>query len=238
MGSALHNILFVIEGDKEESVVKNLQKVFFGEKTIITCVFGTVVYALYKEISADTDLDVFPLLQKRLKELEGFTRDSFSEVYLFFDYDKHASNASDTKLEALLNTFDNETENGKLYVSYPMLEALKHCNNLACFKDLIAKCSPDYKKQVNREGASKYIDFNTYDKKVWSELTEAHLCKMNYIVTDNYSFPTDYFLQSLIFEKQKVKYGAKDDKTVAVLSAFPIFIYDYFGSITLEEKLK
>ena len=26
----------------------------------------------------------------------------------------------------MLNKFDNETENGKLYISYPMVEALKH----------------------------------------------------------------------------------------------------------------
>ena len=61
MDSVSHNILFVIEGSKEESVVRSLETVFFGKKTIITLVFGTVIYALYKAISEDADLEVFPL---------------------------------------------------------------------------------------------------------------------------------------------------------------------------------
>lgn len=158
-----------------------MQKVLFDDKTVITCVFGTVVYALYNEIKEDSDLDVFTLLKSRIRELQKFDRNTFSEIYLFFDYDAHASNASNTKLEVLFSTFDNETENGKLYVSYPMLESLKHYTTLQDFKTKIAKCNEQYKKQVNRECDPKYIDFNRYDKEIWRELSEAHLCKMNYI---------------------------------------------------------
>lgn len=55
MDSVSHNILFVIEGSKEESVVRSLETVFFGKKTIITLVFGTVIYALYEAINEDAD---------------------------------------------------------------------------------------------------------------------------------------------------------------------------------------
>ena len=69
-----------------------------------------------------------------------------------------------------------------------------------------------------------------YDRVVWIELLRAHLYKMNYIVADNYNFPTQYFSQLSIFEKQLEKYLIKTEKRVAVLSAFPIFVYDYFGN--------
>ena len=236
MDLASNNILFVMEGKREESVVESMQKVLFDDKTVITCVFGTVVYALYNEIKEDRDLDVFTLLKSRIKELQKFDRNTFSEIYLFFDYDAHASNASNTKLEVLFSTFDNETENGKLYVSYPMLEALKHYTTLQDFKTKIAKCNDQYKKQVNRECDPKYIDFNRYDKEIWGKLSEAHLCKMNYIVTDDYKFPTEYFSQSSIFEKQKEKYKVPNE--VGVLSAFPVFLYDEFGREKLLRKLK
>lgn len=230
MDSVSHNILFVIEGSKEESVVRSLETVFFDKKTIITLVFGTVIYALYKAINEDADLEVFPLLKKRVKGLENYNRNSFSDIYLFFDYDAHATNASDVKMEKLLNTFDNETENGKLYVSYPMLESLKHYRNFEDFKILTAKCSPEYKKEVNNYCSERYIDFKMYDRVVWIELLRAHLYKMNYIVADSYNFPTQYFSQLSIFEKQLEKYLIKTEKRVAVLSAFPIFVYDYFGN--------
>ena len=215
MDSVSHNILFVIEGSKEESVVRSLETVFFGKKTIITLVFGTVIYALYKAINEDADLEVFPLLKKRVKGLENYNRNSFSDIYLFFDYDAHATNASDVK---------------KLYVSYPMLESLKHYRNFEDFKILTAKCSPEYKKEVNNYCLERYIDFKMYDRVVWIELLRAHLYKMNYIVADNYNFPTQYFSQLSIFEKQLEKYLIKTEKRVAVLSAFPIFVYDYFGN--------
>ena len=49
MDSVSHNILFVIEGSKEESVVRSLETVFFGKKTIITLVFGTVFMPFIKQ---------------------------------------------------------------------------------------------------------------------------------------------------------------------------------------------
>ena len=221
MDLASSNSLFVMEGKREESVVESIQKVLFDDKTVITCVFGTVVYALYNEIKEDSDLDVFTLLKSRIRELQKFDRNTFSEIYLFFDYDAHASNASNTKLEVLFSTFDNETENGKLYVSYPMLESLKHYTTLQDFKTKIAKCNDQYKKQVNRECDPKYIDFNRYDKEIWRELSEA---------------PTEYFSQLSIFEKQKEKYKVPNE--VGVLSAFPVFLYDEFGREKLLRKLK
>ena len=61
-----------------------MQKVLFDDKTVITCVFGTVVYALYNQIKEDSDLDVFTLLKSRIRELQRFDRNTFSEIYLFF----------------------------------------------------------------------------------------------------------------------------------------------------------
>lgn len=63
------------------------------------------------------------------EQLAGLQRDDFSEIYLFFDYDGHQKNLGefDSKdaIEQMLISFDNETENGKLYISYPMVEALR-----------------------------------------------------------------------------------------------------------------
>ena len=72
---------------------------------------------------------------------ERFDREDFSEGYLFFDYDGHQKNLSkyDEKdaLEQMLMSFDNETENGKLYISYPMVEALRDFEPGICGKKRI-----------------------------------------------------------------------------------------------------
>ncbi len=52
---------------------------------------------------------------------------------------------------------------------------------------------------------------------------------MNYIFRNDFSIPSEMILQNAIFQKQVEKY-IKTDSTVAVLSAFPIFLFDYYGS--------
>ncbi len=79
-------------------------------------------------------------------ELENISKDQIAEIYLFFDYDKHASNSSDEKIKKMLEVFDNETEKGKLYISYPMIEAIKHIRRELDFKDTVAKSDSDYKR--------------------------------------------------------------------------------------------
>jgi len=65
-------------------------------------------------------------------------------------------------------------------------------------------------------------------KSKWIQIIIEHLKKMNYIVNDNYTIPTSIIPQIEIFVKQLEKH-INIDETVAVLSAFPIFIFDYYG---------
>ena len=69
------------------------------------------------------------------QQLKGVRRKDVAQIYLFFDYDGHATLADDDDMARMLAHFDNETENGKLYVSYPMAEALKHWQG---FQDSVA----------------------------------------------------------------------------------------------------
>ena len=92
------------------------------------------IYMLWKKLKADDfDTDIIEVLResnKKIREqLEGLSRDDFSEVFLFFDYDAHQTNLGKSDdgdvINHMLESFDNETENGKLYISYPMVEALR-----------------------------------------------------------------------------------------------------------------
>lgn len=232
--------LFVFEGQNTEiNIAKNLADKFSETFTDIfasddiKCAYCTTIYDLYNKILEDEYLDVFMLLKEKEfnKEiLKGFNRTDFAEIYLFFDYDGHAPIATDNKLAQVINMFNEETEYGKIFISYPMVEALKHYSNTIDFKNLKVKAKENinYKKIANLNCNIKYRDFNQYNENTWRELIEIHLKKMNFIVNDNYSIPHNSITQHEIFVNQLEKY-IKVDSTVAVLSAFPVFIFDYYG---------
>jgi hypothetical protein len=267
----MSKILFVFEGEKtEDTIVRSLETHLLSSKNlIIKCAFGAEIYQLYKEIKTDEDLDIFSLIKERdvnrSEVLKEFDKDDFGEIYLFFDYDAHATLAGsldqfgnpvvdgDEKLKDLLNFFDNETENGKLYISYPMVEALRHIKDYKTFNELVVKCKgkncqfrqtcsekdncinePHYKAVVDTENLTALRNVKTYTKEIWSNLIIAHLSKMNFIVNNKYEFPQKEETQKDIFAKQLEKHINHKCPMVAVLSAFPIFVFDYYGDKTSE----
>ena len=122
------HILFVFEGEKTENqIANNLLSFFIKEegKVVVKSAYKTDIYWLYSQIIEDGDLDIFHLLKEKNDHLKEYSRDIFSQIYLFFDYDGHISTASPEKVETLLTFFNEETDNGKLYISYPMVEAIK-----------------------------------------------------------------------------------------------------------------
>jgi len=229
-----NKILFVFEGENtEKQIIVNLTKYFINEQSSVHCAYCADIYQLYSKIAEDQDLDTFVLLKERNQNrdvLSKFTREDFAEIYLFFDYDGHAINASDDKIRDLLKMFDQETEAGKLYISFPMVEALKHISEHKEFKNLKVKAKEkiNYKKLVSDECLAKLKNLTLFTNEIWIDLIKCHLMKMNFIVNDNFIMPSIIIEQPTIFENQKAKY-IDIDSTVAVLSAFPIFLLDYYG---------
>lgn len=112
---------FIVEGEfREPQVIVNISKRFFnhGNCKLIPLPAGENIYMLWKKLEAD-----------------DFETDII-EVFLFFDYDAHQTNLGNADgqdaLKQMLESFDNETENGKLYVSYPMVEALRDYEPNVC----------------------------------------------------------------------------------------------------------
>ena len=145
--------LFVFEGNRAESkYVEKLEQNFLGKRISVKCVYDAEIYQLYKSLEKeDFDFDMVELLKERSEEnaelLKDYTRNSFAYIYLFFDYDAHSTLANDDKIKEMLKFFDNETENGLLYISYPMLEAIRHYRDMDSFKVLKVKCK---RKKIGR----------------------------------------------------------------------------------------
>lgn len=260
LNNELH--LFIFEGVRAESkYVDMLEQNFLEKRISVKCVYDAEIYQLYRQLKDEEfAIDMVDLLKERNKEnaelLRDYTRDSFAYIYLFFDYDAHSTLASDDKIVEMLNFFNNETENGLLYISYPMLEAIRHYKDMQSFKELTVKCKrvncpykgdcgeveecmkePHYKNVSASECQPQLTNINKFTKEVWQELIRAHVSKMNYLVHDVFDLPVLIEPQSVIFGKQLEKHINHKCPEVAVLSAFPIYVLDYYGVETLKKKL-
>ena len=91
---------FIVEGEfREPQVIDNISKRFFnhGNCKLIPLPAGENIYMLWKKLEADDfETDIIEVLRESSKELqkllEGLSREDFSEVFLFFDYDAHQTN--------------------------------------------------------------------------------------------------------------------------------------------------
>lgn len=231
-------ILMVFEGAKtEEQICNNLKKYFIEnpDNQITISVYGTVIYDLFDKLSSldlidNESLDVVSFLKEsgKFDNLESISNDKIGQVYLFFDYDGHDHRATNEKISQMLELFDNETEKGKLFISYPMVEAIKHLKEGIDFKDIIEKSNSSYKQLVSQNCDQHLTNLTILTADDWDRIIQEHSKKANFIVNGDFVFPSQIFEQSEIFNHQKEKF-IKPYNKVAVLASFPLFLLDYYG---------
>ena len=240
-------IVIISEGEKtEKRIISNLQREFEGlNNKIIFLSYKTNIYELFKEIVEDEYIDIIGLLKERqIKanevredvrsiDVSNINRDDTSQIYLFFDYDGHDPEYSNEKIIQMIKIFNNETENGKLYISYPMVEALKHLKkNKVEMENYIVniKKNTKYKELVNKN--SDFTDLRKFRYEDWEFIINENLnrCIFLFEIEEkiNYYIYTNRITQESIFNRQLDKYISKEEK-ILVLSAFPFFLIEYFG---------
>lgn len=245
-------ILCVTEGERTEvKILKHLQAEFLDKPIEIIC-FGTNIYQLYRKIK-DEDIEfliTYEILQEISQERKGerddvlsqYSQTEIAEIYLFFDYDGH-DNLSDKYpecIENMLSIFNNETENGKLYISYPMVEAFKHpIVENETYDISQGKKYKNYVSKICPKKLSKYTN-QPLSKIEWSVFFIEHIKAINFLVTNNFTYPSDYsciyesFTQTGIYQSQIVKY-IEPKNHVLVLTPFALFLIEYLGDALFEE---
>ena len=63
-----------------------------------------------------------------------------------------------------------------------------------------------------------------------------NVSKSNYICNNKNEIPDDTDSQKDIFDNQLSKFVGKEDCKVAILNAFPIFLFEYFGKKIVSER--
>ena len=252
-------ILFVFEGAKREpDLFRAIETLFFQDKQSIVCSFGNNIYELYNELqSFEGDGDIVSILKEHYQgqndsPFKNHVQSSdFSEIYLIFDYDFQNKNipleVMNRQIEEMLELFNDETANGRLYINYPMVEAIRYTKTLpdSCYCTYIVSrkdCTgSSFKSIADTFSDYKSLDFLTLSTKRpatekeintrlgnWSLLIAQNVSKANYICSGENAIPEDKetVSQIMIFDAQK-RYLTSSE-SVSILSAFPLFLFDYF----------
>ena len=238
--------VFIVEGENRDlRFINSLTKAFFsdGEESIIINVPSAGnLYMLYSILKADDfETDVVEVIRERIdaakEKLEGISRKDVTEVYLIYDADLHHTDkdgrelvTSDILREMLL-TFDNETENGKLYISYPMVEAVYdakvgECEAFSnCWVDIDDFCSYKMISGKNNPLASRHFN----KKEEWGIVLQVFYSRINCLLKTKgltYEEYKEIVTPKKIYDVQS-EYIINDLK-VFVISALPEILLDYY----------
>ena len=273
----MSKILFLFEGAKyEPDVFETTIRLIAPELNFasggkgIVCEYCTHIYTLYSKLKDDDGLDLigllmeeidkFPRLRDAVKDSD-VTEDTFEAIYLLFDYDGHVNMPllddgsrvdGDVALQEMLEFFDNASENGKLLVSYPMVEAIKHLSEEPSGRDEIvtSKCKGPHCPNMECEKRATCPSMKVYYKglvnnlhphrnktenitaREWVSIFKCHLKVADLLCGDNY----DIASQSDIFGAQLNDYISLPCPQVAVLSSFPFLFIDFLGEESLRQR--
>lgn len=245
----IKKIALIYEGVKtEENLFASLRDNFFTDKAdtlIITLPADGNIYMLWSRMKADDfETDLISVLKEMSQEISEKLKDmdvnDFSEIYLFFDYDGHNDNVPKEfrgvdVLGEMLSTFDNETDLGKLYISYPMIESIKEISvKKAEYETLhlsLTDCR-NYKEIVG--GKSDYNNFRNISKKLWYIACDASRKRASLIVSFtnkcSYTEFINHVTQKRIYEAQKRTY-IKENNMIGILNAVPLFLIEYYDEV-------
>ena len=254
---SMNIILCITEGEKADpKILKQLVNEFHlvprnNVKIVPICLN---IYNLYHRMSQKSDdnnfdgnfLDVFSVIQEISKEQPSslnqdflqLNRNQVSEIFLFFDYDGHDTLAPEYPdcINNMLNLFNNETENGKLYINYPMVESYKH--PLRAGESVDIHPITHYKEYVSSICDCSYNQISKLKKSDWMAIFIEHIKATNYLFNSSYCIPVSYtnsleMSQVEIYSNQKSKYILSNK--VMVLNSFAWFLLEYIGQKLFNE---
>lgn len=233
------NILLLVEGESTETTFfDKYGKSLMGESNIKIVSYKCNIYAFYnflKEYDFQIDLVDGLLLWTQTSEEEKqiLANKKFIRKYLVFDFDfQENSYEFEQKVEILKQMsshFNNESDNGLLFINFPMFEAYKEKlinNHPATF----AVNSTNYKDVVDKRGNK--IDASKLKYEDFIQLINESLLIESFILNKHgkpldYSSIVDSWYDGSILDSQLRK--IKKDGTIFCYNSSVQMAISYFG---------
>lgn len=239
--------VFIVEGESRDfRLINHLIETFFVGKynaTVIPLSANQNLYMLFQLMDkTDFEMDLIEVVRDNVEgadeKLKGIMRNNVDEIFLFFDFDLQQNNLSSSLnrspldiLKEMVQFFDNETENGKLFLSYPMVEAnydfiINDCeafskcvipiDNLSDYKSLAGKNNPVASCHFGYEEWKMCLE--SFNKRVLCLFRES--C-MNY---------EDYRkkVSTMSILAKQIEH-VNQNNNVFVLGSYPQFLFEYFN---------
>ena len=247
MNKSKAKILMLVEGEKTDFVLMQRLLDIYGvnEKHEIVS-YNTNIYVLYNHMFAGGDPDSLDLLQV-LKEHEKdplkkkIFEVRYSDILLIFDLDPQDRLYSSQKVQQMLAYFNESSENGKLYINYPMVEAFYHMKSIpdpeyytytASLQELKDKL---YKARVQKENRNHDYSKFARTREECNVIIRQNIEKAWRITGNN---PTDYsipvFTDILKAQVDKIL----KEGLVFVLCTCAFYIFDYNSTLIRDEGLR
>lgn len=128
--------LLIVEGNHEKNELFWLIFRCFPEIHIDindVWIYGTNIYMLYNDIVkeyglewTEDDIDLPFVISKKKSSNMLYYKEDFTNIIMMFDYERHDTNFSESKILEMQNYFVDATDIGKLYINYPMIESYQH----------------------------------------------------------------------------------------------------------------
>ena len=235
---AKRKILLVVEGEKaEKQLFEKLFSVYDLDSDYAICPYRTNIHELYDRMFANGDPENFSLLSVLKEKAEPsdkyiFDQD-YSDILLVFDYDPHDNRFSTEHLVEMQSYFCESTDEGKLYINYPMVEACKHFRKMPDYeylnRDVQANDIPRYKEVVGSESSyqSLTLDASKDTLNQMIALIAVKACLLARPGCNPLDTPELYFkinhLDVLVEQNRRME----DEGSLAVLGTCLLFVTDY-----------
>ncbi|MBR6395293.1 MAG: hypothetical protein IKS13_10830 [Ruminococcus sp.] len=175
----------------------------------------------------------------------------FTDIFLIFDYERQDPLFDTNRIKKMLSFWNESTENGLLYINYPMIEAYKHLKApLPDIGYLSKKCTcpmlfskenkkNKYKQVVGNE--SSFTDLNNYTRELFRNFVIHNLCKASTITkgtTDISDSIAKQYWENIdyneILDVENFYSNSKEYGFVYVLATCLFFIPEYNSKLIFE----
>ncbi|CCY07666.1 uncharacterized protein BN756_00930 [Coprobacillus sp. CAG:698] len=190
-------ILLIVEGDSDEKKFfnclfnkcnKNGEYNIYSYKTNIH-ILAQELYNNYKDFdNGDTEIKLILSSLEKDVHKKKILMDKYSDTFMVFDFEPQHDHTHFDTIKRMIEYYNDSTNQGKLFINYPMMQSYKHFNKLPSdqFENLEISIDKlkEYKELVGN--ISSYKDLNKYDYITYYSLTIHHLRKANKIVYNVY----------------------------------------------------
>ena len=210
-------ILLIVEGESDEvkflrglfeNCFKKAEYKFYSYKTNI----HTLAQELYNNYpdfdEGDVDIRLILASLESSREKKEMLLDKYSDIYMVFDFEPQHDHKHFDTVRRMVKYFNDSTNQGQLFINYPMMQSYKHFECLPCpsfeFYEVSLDQAKDYKRLVGE--LSKFTDLTQYTYITYYSIAVHQLKKANKIINDSYTLPSksEYFnfVASQIFDYQ------------------------------------